>query len=80
MVTAVSQRKDSAVQLNQGDRVRVNVAPFIASQRRQRQSVPCEVVRVEGPRVLVVTRSPFRRIELWVDDCWIDRVASTVMY
>lgn len=60
--------------VHEGDRVLVNVAPFIASARRQRSSVPCEVLRVDGGRLFISTQSPYRQVDMWVDDCWIDRV------
>ncbi len=60
--------------LHKGDRVLVNVAPFIASSRRNREAVPCEVLEVSAAGVRVSTRSPYRQIELWVEERWIDEV------
>ncbi|MHB8866594.1 MAG: hypothetical protein ACYC6N_29900 [Pirellulaceae bacterium] len=62
--------------VHEGDRVLVNVAPFIASARRQQGSVPCKVLQVEAGRVLISTQSPYRQIDLWVEECWIDRVCA----
>jgi hypothetical protein len=62
--------------VQKGDRVLVNVAPFIASARRQRNSVSCEVLDVDGTRVRVATQSPCREVDVWVQDCWIDRVLT----
>jgi len=62
--------------VRKGDRVLVNVAPFIASTRRQQHSVPCEVVDVDGMAVRVVTQSPCREVDVWVQACWIDRVLA----
>ncbi len=62
------------VTLHKGDRVLVNVAPFIASPRRNREAVPCDVLEVDAVRVLVATRSPCRQVELWVEYRWIDEV------
>ena len=44
--------------------------------RRQRSSVPCEVLEVDGARVRVATQSPCRELEVWVEDCWIDGVLT----
>ena len=62
------------MRLHKGDRVLVNVAPFIASPRRNREAVPCDVLEVDAVRVLVSTRSPYRQVELWVEERWIDEV------
>jgi hypothetical protein len=55
-----------------GDRVRVNLAPFIGSARRSKDSVPCEVTELEGARIRVTTEFPYRTVELWVSASWID--------
>ncbi len=60
--------------VHEGDRVLVNVAPFIASVRRQASSVRCHVLQVAEGRVLVSTQSPCRQVDLWVEDQWIERV------
>ncbi len=62
--------------LHKGDRVLVNVAPFIASPRRNREAVPCDVLEVDAVRVLVSTGYPYRQVELWVEEHWIDRVLN----
>ncbi len=67
-------REENTMNIHEGDRVLVNVAPFIASARRQNSSVPCRVLRVDEGRVLVCTLAPVRQLDLWVDDCWVDRV------
>jgi hypothetical protein len=67
---------DCQMNVRKGDRVLVNVAPFIASARRHRDSVPCEVLEVEGARVRVATQSPCREVDVWIQDCWIDQVLS----
>ncbi len=50
----------------------VNVAPFIGSARRSRDSVPCEVIEVDGTRIRVAAEPPYRKVELWVKAAWID--------
>ena len=62
------------MQLEKGDRILVNVAPFIASRRRHRDAVPCEVLEVRGDDFRVCTCPPYREIELWIDGRWIDDV------
>jgi len=55
-----------------GDRVLVNVAPFIGSARRSKDSVPCEVLEVAGARMRVATEPPCCKVDLWVEAAWID--------
>lgn len=60
--------------IRSGDRVMVNLAPFIGSKVRSRQSVPCEVLAVREDALQIVTEYPCRRCELWVDLVWLDDV------
>jgi hypothetical protein len=55
-----------------GDRVLVNVAPFIGSVRRSKDSVPCHVIAIDAGRIRVRTEPPCREVELWVQAAWID--------
>lgn len=55
-----------------GDAVQVNAAAFIASQRRNQESLRCEVLGVEGARVLVRTNHPYRIFKAWVSTEWIE--------
>jgi hypothetical protein len=55
-----------------GDRVLVNVGPFIGSTRRSKDSVPCEVLEVDGARIRVATEFPFRKVDLWIQATWVD--------
>jgi hypothetical protein len=55
-----------------GDRILVNVAPFIGSPRKQRDAVPCRVLQVDGPRVRVCTECPYREMDVWIQECWIE--------
>jgi len=57
----------------QGDRVLVNVAPFIGAARRSKESVPCAIRAVTEDRIQVSPEAPYRRIVLWVDRAWVDR-------
>jgi hypothetical protein len=58
--------------IQKGDRVLVNVAPFIGSVMRSNESIPCEVLDVEGLQVHVRAEPPYRGVSLWVLSSWID--------
>ncbi len=59
--------------IHKGDRVLVNVAPFIGSLRRNKQSVTCEVLAVHGDEVEICTLPPCREFTLLIERFWIDR-------
>ena len=59
--------------LRKGDHVLVNIAPFIGSVRRNKQSVPCAVLAVQGDEVEVCTLPPCREFTLRIECYWIDR-------
>jgi len=58
--------------VRKGDRVLVNVAPFIGSVMRSNESVPCEVLDVDELRVQVRAEPPYRDVSLWVLADWIE--------
>jgi len=58
--------------VRKGDRVLVNVAPFIGSVMRSNESVPCEVLDVDELRVHVRAEPPYRDVSLWVLSSWIE--------
>jgi hypothetical protein len=58
--------------IHQGDRVLVNLAPFIGSAAPSRQLIPCDVLAVEGQQVHVATSAPYRDLALWVGAEWIE--------
>jgi hypothetical protein len=60
------------MEIQKGDRVLVNVAPFIGSIMRSNESVPCEVLDVDGIQVHVRAEPPYRDVSLWVLSSWID--------
>ncbi len=60
------------MQVRKGDRVLVNVAPFIGSIMRGNESIPCEVIDVNGLQVQVRAEPPYREVSLWVLADWID--------
>lgn len=58
--------------IEKGDRVLVNVAPFIGSVMRGGESIPCEVLEVDGLQVHVRAEPPYRGVTLWILSSWID--------
>jgi hypothetical protein len=54
------------------DRVHVNLAPFIGLPWRSKESVPCEVTAVDGTRIRLTTAFPYRTLDLWIQDRWIE--------
>ena len=64
------------IQIQKGDRLLVNLAPFIGSVRRSREVVPCQVVAVDGPYVEISTAYPFRELSLRVERTWIEADAD----
>jgi hypothetical protein len=58
--------------VRKGERVLVNVAPFIGSSRRCDDSIPCEVLAVDGQQVQVRVEPPYRDVSLWVLGSWIE--------
>jgi len=64
------------MEVRKGDRVLVNVAPFIGSKTRGKDSIPCEVLAVDGDQVHVRTQQPYRSVSLWVSAQWIELPAK----
>lgn len=60
------------MEIQKGDRVLVNVAPFIGSIMRSDESIPCEVLDVDGIQVHVRAEPPYRSVSLWILSSWID--------
>ncbi len=58
--------------IQEGDQVLVNLAPFIGSTRRSKEAIPCRVVAIDGPHVEVRTDHPYRELSLRVARSWID--------
>ncbi len=59
------------MEIQKGDRVLVNVAPFIGSVMRSDESIPCEVLDVDGIQVQVRAEPPYRGVSLWVLSSWV---------
>jgi hypothetical protein len=60
------------MEIRKGDRVLVNIAPFIGSVMRGNESIPCEVLDVDDIQVHVRAEPPYRNVALWVLSSWID--------
>lgn len=58
--------------IREGDRVMVNLAPFIGAKIPSKESIPCRVAAVEGGRVRVTSEYPFRSVTLWIAPAWIE--------
>ena len=60
------------MEIREGDRVLVNLAPFIGAARPSKAQVPCRVLTRGASYVEVVTEYPFRTLALRVTDNWIE--------
>ena len=60
------------MEIQKGDHVLVNVAPFIGSIMRSEESIPCEILEVDGIQVHVRAEPPYRGVSLWILSSWID--------
>ena len=63
---------EKKMDIQQGEHVLVNLAPFIGSLQHSNESIPCDVLAIDGTSVEVTTLEPFRRFSLWVSSRWID--------
>jgi hypothetical protein len=61
-----------AMGIAKGDRVSVNLAPFIGSMLPCKETIACTVVEVRGVHVLVETEPPYRPLSLWVLHDWVE--------
>ena len=64
------ERKE--MDMREGDHVWVNVAPFIGSARRNKESVPCRVLAIHESHVDVQTEAPYREVSLRVARRWVE--------
>ncbi len=60
--------------IQKGNRVLVNIAPFIASLKRGKDSIPCRVLSVKDASVEVATEYPYRELSMWVSSTWIEEL------
>jgi hypothetical protein len=65
-------RRTFKVDIQEGDWVLVNLAPFIGTSRRSHESIPCRVLAADATHVEVRTEDPFREVSLRVLTTWID--------
>jgi hypothetical protein len=75
-VAALSQSALSGgsrvMDLEVGDRVQVNLAPFIGAASPCHESILCTVSAVHEGRVQVRTEPPYREVVLWVASSWVE--------
>jgi hypothetical protein len=60
------------VELETGDRVQVNLAPFIGAAVRCRDTVLCTVLALDDEQVQVRTEPPYRELVMWVASSWVE--------
>ena len=58
--------------IQKGERVLVNVAPFIGSIMRSEESIPCTVLDLDGIQIHVRAEPPYRGVCLWILSSWVD--------
>ncbi len=68
----------NVMEIFKGDHVLVNLAPFIGSIRRNRSSVPCEVLDVSGEQIEIRTHAPHREFDLHVHRDWVEQKLEPV--
>ena len=59
-----------------GDRVEVNLAPFIGAAAPCHDSILCTVLMVHQHEVQVRTEPPCREVVLWVAPSWVESRAK----
>ena len=58
--------------IKRGDCVLVNLAPFIGTSQRNKESIPCRVLAVDTNHVEIRTDHPYREFSLRVQATWIE--------
>ena len=58
--------------VQKGSRVLVNVAPFIGSWQRCKDSIPCRVLSIKESSLEIVTEHPYRELSMWISPSWIE--------
>jgi hypothetical protein len=64
--------KEHKMNLQKGSRVLVNIAPFIGSGQRTKDSIPCRVLSIKEFSIEVATEDPYRELSMWVSPSWIE--------
>jgi hypothetical protein len=58
--------------IQKGNRVLVNVAPFIGSWHRNKDSIPCRVLSVKESSIEIATEPPYRELSMWISPNWVE--------
>jgi hypothetical protein len=58
--------------IQKGNRVLVNVAPFIGSWQRSKDSIPCRVLSIKESSIEIATEPPYRELSMWISPSWIE--------
>jgi hypothetical protein len=61
------------MEIRPGDRVLVNLAPFIGSPIRSPHVIPCRVITFAADSAVIQTEPPYRAVELSVLPQWVER-------
>jgi hypothetical protein len=64
--------KEQKMDIQMGNRVLVNIAPFIGSGHRSKTSIPCRVLSTREDSIEVATEPPYRELTMWVSPSWIE--------
>jgi hypothetical protein len=62
--------------IQKGNRVLVNVAPFIGSWHRTKDSIPCRVLSVKESSIEIATEPPYRELSMWISPSWIEGIVD----
>jgi hypothetical protein len=63
--------------IQKGNRVLVNVAPFIGSCHRSKDSIPCRVLSIKDSSIEVATEHPYRELSMWISPSWIEGLVDS---
>lgn len=62
--------------IHEGDRVIVNLAPFIGSSVPSKHVVTCRVITIHDETVEVATEPPYRSLKLEISRGWVSWVEA----
>jgi hypothetical protein len=62
--------------IQKGNRVLVNIAPFIGSWQRSKDTITCRVLAIKESFIEVATEYPHRELSMWVSPSWIEGLAG----
>jgi hypothetical protein len=75
MIMSVHQ-KETNMNIQNGNKVLVNLAPFIGSWQRCKDSIPCRVLSVKESSIEIATEPPYRELTMWISPSWIEGIAD----